>query len=176
MGAGKTTIGIKLSYALRIPMDDTDKMIEARQNRKISDIFATDGEDAFRKMETDLLQELLQKKEKREEEVKNGVRKTMVGAYILSVGGGLPLREENRTLLKQIGKVVFLRAKPETIYERVKHDTTRPLLQCDDPFAKICELMNSRKDKYEAAADVIIDVDDKNFEEILLEIKNSVSK
>jgi len=176
MGAGKTTIGIKLSYALHTPMEDTDKMIEAKQGRSISDIFASDGEEAFRRMETDLLEDLLARKKQKEEDIRKGIRKNTGASYILSVGGGLPLREENRALLKKIGKVIYLRAKPETIFERIKNDTSRPLLRCDNPFERICQLMDSRKEKYEDAADYILDVDDKPFEQILSEISEHMKE
>ena len=92
---------------------------------------------------------------------------------IISVGGGLPIREENRALLKELGTVVYLRARAETIYERLKHDKTRPLLQGDDPQLKIRTLMEKRAAIYENAADIIIDVDDKDFDAVLNEIVSS---
>ena len=95
---------------------------------------------------------------------------------IISVGGGLPIREENHTLLKELGTVVYLRAKPETIYERVKYDTTRPLLQGQDPQEKIRILMGQRTAIYEKVADVIIDVDEKDFDTILDEIAERLIK
>ncbi len=155
MGCGKTTVGLKLSYRLRRAVIDTDKEIEREEKRSISDIFAADGEPYFRDRETACLQRLLENTAER----------------IISVGGGLPLREENRRLLHELGQVFYLRAGAETIYERVKSDTTRPLLQGDDPKAKIRALLRERDGFYEAAADVIIDVDDKSFEEILDEIE-----
>lgn len=144
MGCGKTTTGLKLSYRLHMPVDDTDKLIERKQGRSITDIFAQDGEEAFRQMETDLLREI---SEKRYE-------------HIISVGGGMPVREENQKLLKQCGTVFYLRAKAETIYERLKSDTSRPLLLCADPLARIKDLLAERGAAYEACADVILDVDE----------------
>lgn len=154
MGCGKTSVGIKLSYRMRQPMLDTDKLIEKDEGRTISEIFATDGEPYFRDLETECIKKLTK----------------TVNNQIISVGGGLPVREENHALLKKLGCVVYLRAKAETIYERVKHDTTRPLLQGDDPQQKIRELMGKRAGIYERAADVIIDVDGKDFDAILDEI------
>ena len=81
------------------------------------------------------------------------------------------MREENVKLLKQIGKVVLLRVNADTVYERLKNDTTRPLLQGDNPRAKIEELLTYREPVYEASADVIVDVEGKSFREILDEIK-----
>ncbi len=160
MGSGKTTVGIKLSYKMRMVVEDTDKMIECKKDMSISDIFATQGESAFRDMETELLTELSEKKT----------------GNIYSVGGGTPIREENRALLKKIGNVVFLRIKPETVYKRLQNDTSRPLLQGENPMEKIKTLMEQRKSFYEDAADVIIDVDDKSTDEIVNEILEYVEK
>lgn len=155
MGCGKTTTGLKLSYRLRRTVIDTDKEIEREEKRAISDIFAADGEGYFRDRETDCLRKLL----------------GSVGNQIISVGGGLPLRAENRALLHELGQVFYLRASAETIYERVGHDKTRPLLQGDDPKAKIRTLLKERDGCYTEAADVVIDVDGKDFEQILCEIE-----
>ncbi len=154
MGSGKTTVGLRLSYRLRMPVEDTDKLIEQKENRRIKDIFATEGEEYFRRRETELLQEISRRNYGR----------------ILSVGGGTPVRAENRELLRRCGTVVYLRIRPETVYERLKGDTTRPLLQCEDPLLKIRELMEARKDAYESCADIIVDVDQLSMEEILNQI------
>ena len=95
---------------------------------------------------------------------------------MIAVGGGLPMREENRVLMKKLGKVVYLRAKPETIYGRLKDDTTRPLLQGEDPQGKIKAMIAQRGPVYETAADYVIDVDEKDFEEIQSEIEEVLSK
>lgn len=151
MGCGKTTMGTKLSYRLRRTMEDTDKLIEKRQGKSVSDIFAQNGEGYFRDLETMLLEELT---------------KSFHGK-ILSVGGGTPVRQKNRELLKKIGMVVYLRIQPETVYNRLKGDTTRPLLQTEDPMKRIIDLMGQRSALYEEAADLIIDVDEKESEQIL---------
>lgn len=160
MGCGKSTIGKRLSYVLKQPFEDTDKLIEMRQKRTISDIFATDGEAVFRDMETECIKSLFDNKQD----------------YVIAVGGGLPIRESNRALLKELGLVVYLRAKPDTIYIRLKDDTTRPLLQGDNPQQKIIDMIAQRGPFYEEGADVIIDVDDKSFDQIVLEIKNAVKE
>lgn len=154
MGSGKTSVGICLSYRLRKILLDTDKEIERRQGKTVSDIFAQDGEEAFRQMETEYLKELLKATESR----------------IVSTGGGMPVREENRTLLKKLGTVVYLQASPETVYERLKEDTTRPLLQNGDAEKKITGLLAKRQDFYESGADMIIRTDDKSIDEIAEEI------
>lgn len=158
MGCGKTTVGLRLSYKLRMPVIDTDKEIEREEKRSISDIFAADGEEYFRDRETAYLRKL----------------QGSAGNRIISVGGGLPLREENRSLLHELGKVFYLRADAETIYERVKHDTTRPLLQGENPMTRIKTLLSERDAYYMAAADVVVDVDHKDFERILNEIEKQV--
>lgn len=158
MGCGKTTVGLRLSYRLRRTVIDTDKEIERAEKRTISDIFATDGEPYFRDRETACLRKLLEGAD----------------GQIISVGGGLPIREENRRLLHELGQVFYLRAEKETIYERLKDDTTRPLLQGDDPLTKIGTLLSERDPYYRDAADVVISVDGKSFEQILNEIEENV--
>ena len=93
---------------------------------------------------------------------------------IISVGGGLPLREENRKLLRELGQVFYLQASAETIYERVKHDTSRPLLQGDDPQTRIRTMLAERDSCYKDAADFVVNVDDKSFEQIMCEIEQAV--
>ena len=85
------------------------------------------------------------------------------------------MREENRALLHKLGQVFYLKASDRTIYERLKHDTTRPLLQGDDPQSKIRTLLGERDAYYKDAADVIVDVDGKDFEQILCEIEQQVN-
>ena len=159
MGSGKTTVGLKLSYRLRRTVIDTDKEIEREEKRSISDIFASDGEQYFRNRETAILHKLLQS----------------TNNQIISVGGGLPLREENRRLLHELGQVFYLCASAETIYGRVKNDTTRPLLQGPDPQTKIRTLLQERDAFYRDSADVVIEVDNKDFEQILCEIEKHVN-
>lgn len=158
MGCGKTTVGLKLSYRLRQTVIDTDKEIEKDEGCSISEIFEKEGEEAFRNKETACLKKLIE----------------TTNDKIISVGGGLPMRKENRELLHKLGQVVYLRAKAETIYERLKYDTTRPLLQGEDPQNKINRLLTARASYYEQAADVIIDVDEKSFDQILDEIERTV--
>lgn len=160
MGSGKTSVGVKLSYRLRMVVEDTDKLIEKKEGKTISDIFAQEGEAYFRELETGLLKEL-------------GEGKT---DKIYSVGGGTPVKEENRPLLKKLGLVVYLRIQPETVYERLKNDTTRPLLQCENPLEKIRELINSRREAYEECADFIIDVDELGLEEIIQKIQERINE
>ncbi len=155
MGSGKTTVSEILSDRLGLELMDTDVTIEDTEGRSISSIFREDGEEAFRDMETELLQM---------------IAGDHLRDMVISLGGGMPVREKNRELLKESGKVVYLKASPETIYERVKGDTTRPLLQSEDPLLRIKELMEGRSDVYDEAADLIIDTDNKTPDEICDEI------
>ena len=136
MGAGKTTIGKSLAEAAGIAFVDTDERIENEQGRKISEIFAEDGETAFRDMETDLLKRLVESKEE----------------FVLSIGGGMPVREENRRLLREIGTVIYLKTSKEEIIRRVSGDTARPLLQGGALEEKVTALMNAREHIYEETA------------------------
>lgn len=154
MGCGKTSIGIRLSYRMHKTLIDTDKMIEKLKNITVSEIFEQDGEEAFRQMETESLQKLLEEADNK----------------IISAGGGLPLRSENRELLRKLGKVVYLRVTAETVCQRLADDTSRPLLQGEDQYIRVSELLKKRSSVYESAADVIIDVDGKTFEEVMDEI------
>lgn len=151
MGSGKTTVGKALAKRLHMDFLDTDEYIEKQAGKRISDIFKEDGEDYFRTLETNTLIYL-------RDHVKNTV---------FSTGGGMPLREENARLLKEIGKVYYLTAANQVIYERVKGGTSRPLLQCENPYEKICKLMKERKPLYERAADVMIDTNSNDLEEVI---------
>lgn len=155
MGSGKSTLGIRLSYRMKQPYIDTDKYIEHKTGRTISEIFETDGEPAFRLMETEALQELLS----------DGIRD-----HIIATGGGMPMDPANHGLLKQLGVVVWLRIRPETVLERLENDTKRPLLQREDRETVIRELMHERAPMYEKCSDVIVDVDDKKVERIMDEV------
>lgn len=155
MGCGKTTVGQSIAERIAYTFADTDEMIVAQQGRSISDIFEKDGEADFRVLETALLEKMIADKSDR---------------LVISTGGGMPLREENRKLLKRLGTVVYMRVKPKTVYERIKDDTTRPLLQCDNPLKRIEEMIKSRGPAYEAGAEFVVDVDDLTQSEATEEI------
>lgn len=158
MGCGKSTVGKRLSYAFRKPFLDTDKIIEKKVNMTISELFEEKGEEYFRDMETACIKELIEES----------------GEYIIAAGGGLVLRSENRRLLKELGHVIYLRALPDTIYERLKKDSTRPLLKGENPKEKIRTMMLERAAVYEEAAQLIVDVDGKGFEDIVKEIGEKI--
>ena len=154
MGAGKTTIGKELAKAMDLEFIDTDAKIEEEQKRRISDIFAEDGEMAFRNLETELLKRL----QKRD------------GGLVISIGGGMPVREENRRLLKMLGTVVYLKTSKKEIIKRVSGDKNRPLLQGGDLEEKVSNLMNAREQIYRETACVEILTDDKEPQKVVSEI------
>lgn len=154
MGAGKTTVGKLLAQELAVEFIDTDERIESEQGRKISDIFAEDGEKAFRDMETDLLKRLQNDKE----------------SCVLSIGGGMPVREENRSLLREIGTVVYLKTSKEEIIRRVSGDTNRPLLQGGALEDKVTSLMEAREGIYVGTSHYILETDGKKIYEVIEEI------
>lgn len=150
MGSGKTTFGKALAGKLHMDFLDTDAYIEQRAGKSVSQIFAEDGEEAFRRLETEVLEHF----------------RDTAAHTVFSTGGGMPLRIQNARLLKEIGRVYHLTAANQVIYDRVKGNKNRPLLQCENPYEKICTLMKERKPLYEAAADVMIDTNSTDIEEI----------
>ena len=155
MGAGKTTVGERYAKKHGLPMVDTDWLIEERAGMTISEIFAQKGEDEFRRTETAVLQTLLSDTQEK----------------VISVGGGLPLREENRRLLKQLGTVIYLEVNPDTVLKRLKGDTTRPLLQGGDVTRRVEELIAARGPIYREAAGLIVDVNGRSVGEIVTELE-----
>ena len=164
MGCGKSTVGKQLAQDYGMCFLDTDAWIEDKEKITISEIFAAKGEAYFRELETKCLETLLKENIEESYNSKSG--------KVISVGGGLPVKEENRRLLKKLGTVIYLKATEETIYERLKKDTTRPLLQGDNPKQKIRELMDTREDKYIEASDLVVVVDCKKVVDVLDEIQS----
>ena len=160
MGSGKTTVGINLSYKVQRTFSDMDKLIEKKEGMCISEIFAAQGEDYFREKETQLLREL--KKER--------------AGRIFSAGGGTPLRAENTKLLRELGTVVWLKVSAETVCKRLKGDTTRPLLQGEDPAEKVKKLLRQREECYAAAADIAVTTDNKAVSQIVEEIAEAFKR
>lgn len=142
MGTGKTTISKALSKITGFQEIDVDEYIEKKSERSISDIFEKEGEAYFRNLETEALQEISQESGK-----------------IISCGGGAVLRDENVEILKGGGVIILLTATPETIFDRVKDHTHRPILNNDMSLGHVKELMEKREPRYQSVADVIISVD-----------------
>lgn len=154
MGSGKTTVGKLLAEILGRDFLDTDACIEQMANKTISAIFAEEGEEAFRRLETCVLEKL----------------QDTVSGTILATGGGMPIRRENARLLREIGTVYYLKAANQVIYDRIKENTDRPLLQDVDPYGKICELMRQREPLYDAAADKNIDTNSNDLSDVVNQI------
>ena len=175
MGCGKSTIGRQLAKISGRSFVDTDAWIEEKEGVTISKIFAAKGEECFRDMETECLQTLLKENESKQKYLDDLERvspKGMKGINdkVISVGGGLPVREINQKLLQKLGYVIYLKAKPNTIFERIKGDTSRPLLQTENPLQRIHEMISFRESKYQAAAQGVVEVDGKSVDEIIEEI------
>lgn len=154
MGSGKSTVGKSLARMLQYDFIDTDTYIEARENMSVSDIFAKKGEDYFRQLEAEVIQELIKSK-----------RHT-----VFATGGGMPLKQENAQMLRLLGRTVFLHASVRELYDRLKGDATRPLLQGGDPKERIASLLGQRESYYEEAAHIRISVDGKSVDAIAEEI------
>lgn len=140
MGAGKTTIGRQLARALQLPFYDSDKALEESTGVDIPTIFEFEGEAGFRVRESKMLYQL-----------------TALRGIVLATGGGAVLREENRQRLQANGFVVYLHCSIDRIVERTKRDTQRPLLQTDDPRARVEQLFAEREALYKQCADFAVD-------------------
>lgn len=153
MGAGKTSVGVKIAELTGRRWYDTDQMIVDRYGN-ISDIFEYYGEQYFRRIESGIVKELIRSDD-----------------LVISTGGGLVLKRENYESLHTNGRIVFLRAKVETLVKRLKIYDNRPLLQVGSGriAERIKELLRERAPVYEHAADYIVDVDDKTVEEVAAE-------
>ncbi len=154
MGCGKTSVGMRLAERLAFRFSDTDRIIEEGCKKSISSIFAEEGEEFFRKLETNTIKGLIGR----------------LTDTVLSVGGGLPVKEENAGLLRQLGQVVYLKASRETIRKRLAGDTTRPLLSGEQAEEKTDALLKFRTPIYEAAAHITVTTDGRKFDDIIDEI------
>ncbi len=151
MGAGKTTVGKLLSREKGMQFVDTDERIVKEQGRAIPDLFAQEGEPYFRRLETDLLK-LMQED---------------ISPCVISAGGGMPVREENRRLLRELGCVIYLTAAKETILERIKNDGSRPMLKGGDLKQKVEQLMREREALYRQAAHIEVRTDGRSVRHVV---------
>ena len=153
MGAGKSTVSDYFHNMFGMEVIEMDRIIAEREGMSISDIFETRGEEYFRDCETDLLIEMQSKKN-----------------VIISCGGGVPMRERNVVEMKKNGRVILLSVEPETVLTRLEDDHSRPLLENNKNVDFVRALMEKRRDKYEAAADIIVRTDHRSVQEICEEI------
>ena len=140
MGAGKSTVGRLLARRLKLRFLDCDDEIERRCGVKVPLIFEIEGEAGFRTRESEVLAEL-----------------TALKGIVLATGGGAVLAADNRRCLAAHGTVIYLRARPEDLYGRVRHDRNRPLLASADPLRRLRELHAERDPLYASVADLVID-------------------
>lgn len=153
MGTGKSTIAKTLKKKLGMEVVEMDQLIAQREGMSISKIFEIYGEEYFRDLETNLLIEMQSKSN-----------------AVISCGGGTPMRERNVVEMKKNGKVILLTAEPKTILKRVKDNHDRPLLENNKNISYIEEMLEKRRPKYEAAADIIVKTDEKSASAICQEI------
>ena len=159
MGAGKSSVSAGLGRMLGREVVEMDERIAAQEGMSIPEIFAKKGEPYCRACETALIKSFAQ------------------GApRIVSCGGGVPLREENVAAMRESGTVVLLTASPEVILERVKDSDERPLLQGHKDVPYIAALMEQRRPRYEAAADITVDTSRLNIEEVCRQVLRQVSE
>ena len=139
-GSGKSTIGRQLARRLDVCFLDSDFVIERRIGCSIREFFEREGEQAFRDLEQDVIDELTQN-----------------GSCVLSTGGGVVLRQANRDKLHQRCQVIYLHSAPEEVFRRLRHDQSRPLLQVADPLARLKELYDLRDPLYREAAHFVVE-------------------
>lgn len=153
MGAGKSTIGKALSKILKdYTFIDVDNVIVDIEGMTISEIFEKKSEEYFRIIEKEIIQELSQEED-----------------LIIALGGGAYENKETREILEENCKVIYLKSTVDRLFNRIKDDKNRPLLQCENPKSKLEELLKLREPNY-IKAEYIIETDNKNIDEITKEI------
>lgn len=157
MGSGKTTFGKKAARAFGYQFIDTDACIEEQEGCTISELFAKKGEAYFRQCETELVKSLL----------------SLPKGMVVATGGGLPMREENAVLLKQLGTVVYMITEVDTLVERLSGDTKRPLLSDGDLRGKIKSMLEIRGPVYQSLADLCITTDTMSCYEMIAAIEKA---
>jgi shikimate kinase len=154
MGAGKSVVGRNLAKRRDMNVVDTDDVIEKESKMEISEIFSRFGEAHFRELESAAVRKVSTLKD-----------------HVIITGGGVVLKAENIENLRKNGAIIYLRASPEALYNRVKDETHRPLLQVTDPLERIRELLKYRARLY-ANNDLEIDTSNLSVEEVIEEIEN----
>lgn len=159
MGVGKSSVAALLGERLKVPVHEMDEEIAERVGLSIPEMFRQRGESYFRGVESQMV-----------------TRLGGMGPRVISCGGGVPMREENVTNMRSSGWVLLLTARPDTILKRVRHNQNRPLLNGNMNIDYIAELMEQRRERYEAAADAQVSTDGKTTEEICREIIKLIQK
>ena len=165
MGCGKTTIGQLLAEKLHYEFVDTDDLIVQNYQQDINTIFHEKGEKFFRNLETTTLQNVINNT-KNIKNIKNNGKK-----YVISTGGGIVLKDENRQLLKQFGYNIYLQTDTNILVQRLMTETQRPLLKNKENLAEnLQNLYNQRNKFYLEVANLVIQTNNKNIDEIILNI------
>jgi shikimate kinase len=139
-GSGKSTVGRQVARQIGLDFVDSDTVVEQRLGMPIRDWFAQHGEEAFRDVEQSVIDEL-----------------TQLPNRVLATGGGAVLRPSNRNALHSRCHVFYLRASPEDLFRRLRHDTQRPLLQVEDPLKRLRELYRDRDPLYRRTAHFVVE-------------------
>ena len=159
MGSGKSTVGKIISDEMFLSFFDTDEEIESRTGASIDWIFDLEGEAGFRKRESDILNEMVEK-----------------NSIVLSTGGGIILSDNNRELLSSRGTVFYLSTPILTQVERTAKDKDRPLLKDGDPEEILTKLHNEREALYEMVSDHVVDTEYKSSNQVASEIISLAKK
>ncbi len=157
MGVGKSTIGKRLAKELQVDFIDTDMQVEQRVNKTISEIFADSGEDYFRELEHAVIDEIF-----------------LDAPRVVAIGGGAYCFEKNRKIIESVATSILLQAAPETIFERLKVDQTRPLLMHENKIAEIRNLLTLREASYQLARYCFRTDDGTAFDELVMKIKQTI--
>ncbi|MGA8147139.1 MAG: shikimate kinase [Gallionellaceae bacterium] len=159
MGAGKTTVGKLLAHNMDKTFVDSDEEIQQRTGVTISHIFDVEGEAGFRRRESIAIQELVKRDN-----------------LVLATGGGAVLSEQNRNALRDNGIVVYLKSSVSDLWRRTRHDRNRPLLQTDDPRAKLKSLYEQRDPLYMQSADLIIPTGKQSVHSLVLQLQQELNR
>lgn len=159
MGAGKTSVGRMLARRLNKTFYDSDQEIERGTGVRIPLIFEIEGESGFRERESKLLAELV-----KEENI------------VLATGGGAVISEINRRALAAHGTVVYLHATAKDLWQRTRHDKNRPLLQTENPMAKLQELFTLRDPLYREIADIVIDTGSQSLSNLVRQLEQKLAQ
>lgn len=159
MCSGKSTVGRKLAKKINYKFIDTDQWISNEMNLSIDEIFDKKGEDYFRGLETNTVKHF-------SENLTNAV---------LSTGGGLSIRKENLTYLKEIGTIVYLKVSKNSVLKRLNPNIVRPLLEQEDREEIIEDMLNIRNPIYNDIADIVIDTNNKSIDTVVNEVMDKLS-
>ena len=157
MGSGKTRVGKRLSKDLGLEFVDVDKVITKRMNLTVKDIFRRFGEPFYRALETTTIKALIQDEERK----------------VISLGAGLPMQEQNKKYINQLGTVVYIKGSADTLKKRLEGNSN-PLLEGDDSDEKIKKLLKQRDPVYAGFADIQVVTGVKTFDELIEEIKQKL--